>query len=118
MYNCLQLDGAGLVFTSATQEINCGLLQQYLLRLMYPHLLKRHLPKPEVGLRYTGKKNGNFLAYDLIALLGRGYPQVYCSHRSNFYMLQLFKNEALFIPGGWDSDDHIYLLRSDKVRRT
>ena len=49
MYNCLQSDGAGLVFTSATQEINCGLLQQYLLRLMYPHLLKRHLPKPEVG---------------------------------------------------------------------
>ena len=31
-------------------------------------------------------------------------------------LLQLFKKEALFIPGGWDSDDHISLLRSDKVR--
>merc|ERR1719174_2053982 len=66
--------GAGLVFTSSTREINCGLLQHYLLRLMYPHLLKRPLPKPK-----------------------------------------LFEKAALFIPGGWDSNDHISLLRSDKA---
>lgn len=47
----MELDGAGLVFTSSTREINCGLLQHYLLRLMYPHLLKRPLPKPKVSQR-------------------------------------------------------------------